>query len=158
MNKLYIEQRLSLPEISKIIGCSSSTVRTGILQCGIKLRTRTEGLKGKPRPKAQGENHRDWKGGITGWRKLSRGRLNSIFVRPIMERDNFTCQWCGSLHKLVAHHHKRSFMQIVKIAKSKEIYSDSMNTVNLIVSEHKLEDGITLCKDCHDSYHKENGK
>lgn len=141
-----------------MLGCSSTAVFTGLTQCQILIRSKSESLRGKPRPGACGANHRDWKGGISGWRKLARKRLNAVFVRPVMERDKFVCQWCGDKKKLVVHHHLRSFMEIVQIVKLTVCEHDLENFVSAIVSEHRLADGITICKKCHDSHHKEHGK
>ena len=158
MSSLYFDKKMSVPEIAVHLKLSRTTVLTGLEQCNIKLRTIEEALTGKPRPASQGSKNHNWKGGLSGWRKLARGRLNEHFVRPIMKRDNFSCQWCGSKKNIVVHHHKRSFMEIVNLIRQQYNEKDIDNFVNSIVSEHKLEDGITLCKKCHDGFHKENGK
>jgi hypothetical protein len=158
MRQLYIEKQMSVPEIAEYLKLSNTTVITGLQQCNIELRTISEALKGKPRPKSQGSKNHNWKGGLSGWRKLARGRLNEHFVRPIMQRDNFTCQWCKSKKNIVVHHHKRTFMEIVNLIKSQYDEKDIDVFVDMIVKEHSLDDGITICKICHDSFHKEHGK
>jgi len=158
MEELYLNQKLSCKDIGIRLGIDPSRVKVGLEQCGIKQRTLSEELKGRPRPNSQGSKNHNWKGGLTGWRKLSRGRLNEHFVRPIMERDNFACQWCGSKKKIVVHHDKRTFMEIVRKVESKISREDVEEFVSGIVDEHDLSDGITLCKKCHDSHHKDNGK
>ena len=158
MYELYVDKNLSTTEIGAKLGLSPSTVLTGLAQCGIKPRSISAALKGKPRYNSQGSKNHNWKGGLSGWRKLARGRLNEHFVRPIMERDNFKCTWCDSKKNIVVHHDTRSFMQIVKKVESKVHREDVEKFVNAIVDEHNLSDGVTLCKKCHDSYHKENGK
>jgi len=158
MKELYLDKKMSLPEIAALLGLDSGTVLTGLKQCHIKRRTKKEALLGKPRPNAQGSKNKNWKGGLSGWRKLARGRLNEHFVRPIMQRDNFVCQWCGSKKNIVVHHSKRTFMEIVNLVKKSFDETDINGFVNAIVKEHKLEDGITICKICHDKFHKENGK
>jgi 5-methylcytosine-specific restriction endonuclease McrA len=158
MNELYINKKMSLPDIASLLGLDSVTVLTGLKQCGIKRRTKKESTLGKAHPNAQGSKNHNWKGGLSGWRKLARGRLNEHFVSPIMKRDNFSCQWCGSKKNIVVHHHKRSFMEIVNLVRQKCDETDIDRFVTLIVSEHSLEDGITICKICHDNYHKEHGK
>lgn len=52
----------------------------------------------------------------------------------VLERDNYTCQKCGSKEDLVAHH-------ITHFA----------DNVNLRFEEHN---GITLCRACHKEVHK----
>ncbi len=158
MSNLYIDKKMSIPEISKLLNVSNGTVLTGLKQCGIKRRSKNEALMGKSRPNSQGSKNINWKGGLSGWRKLARGRLNEHFVRPIMQRDNFICQWCSSKTNIVVHHCNRSFMEIVNVVRQKINESNVEEFVNAIISEHKLEDGITLCKLCHDKYHKEHGK
>lgn len=157
MYLLYVQKELSLPQIAKVLSVSDTTVLTGLIQCNIKRRTKQESLKGKARPSTQGSKNHNWKGGLSGWRKLARGQLNEHFTRPIMERDNFTCQWCCSKKTIVVHHHNRSFMEIVNLIRKSCNESDIDLFVNSIVKEHRLEDGITLCKVCHDSYHKKHG-
>jgi hypothetical protein len=158
MTDLYIDKKMSVPEIALQLGISTATVFTGLERCGIASRTIEEALTGKPRPASQGSKNHNWKGGLSGWRKLARGRLNEHFVRPIMKRDNFSCQWCGSKKNIVVHHHKRSFMEIVNLVRQQCDEKDIDQFVKLIISEHSLDDGITLCKKCHDNHHKEHGK
>lgn len=45
---LYTEAKKSLPEISKILGIPTSTVRRKLLRLGVRLRTRTEGIRLSP--------------------------------------------------------------------------------------------------------------
>lgn len=156
MRDLYLNQKLSCKEIGERLGIDPSRVKIGLKQCGIKQRTLSEELKGKPRPNSQGSKNHNWKGGLTGWRKLARGRLNEHFVRPIMERDNFKCRWCNSTKNIVVHHHNRSFMEIVNFVEIKTSRDDVEKFITAIVDEHNLSDGITLCKICHDNYHKDN--
>lgn len=158
MFELYVQNKMSIPEIANKLQISNTTVITGLNQCGIKRRSKKEALKGKSRPNVQGSKNINWRGGITGWRKLARGRLNEHFVKPIMERDNFNCQWCFSKKNIVVHHHVRSFMEIVNIVRQRINELNIEDFVNEIVKEHKLKDGITICKICHDNFHKEHGK
>lgn len=157
MRDLYIDKNMSIPEIAKTLGLSETTVHTCLHQCGVDVRTRADGLRGRPRPGQQGSKHRDWKGGVTSWRKRARGRLNPAFVRPVMERDGFKCQWCGGTRALVVHH-IRSFAHIARAAIDQAVEKDEESIVKAIVLAHRLEDGVTLCKTCHDEYHKIHGK
>lgn len=158
MRTLYLDKKMSVPEIANHLKLSNTTVLTGLKQCNIKLRTIEEALTGKSRPASQGSKNHNWKGGLSGWRKLARGRLNEHFVRPIMQRDNFICQWCESKKNIVVHHHKRTFMEIVNLIKQKCDENNIDEFVSAIVNEHSLDDGITICKVCHDNFHKEYGK
>lgn len=44
LGDMYIEQRLSIPQISEISGMSRSTVRRRLIESGIELRSRAEGV------------------------------------------------------------------------------------------------------------------
>lgn len=156
MTEMYVVKRMSTTQIAKQLGCDGKTVWVGLQQCGIEVRTPSERVKGIPRPNAQGPNHRDWKGGITAWRKRVRRRLNPVFVRPVMERDGFACKSCSSKKKLVVHH-VRPFAFIVQTVLGRG-WTSTEQVIEDIVQEHTLEDGLTLCKSCHDLYHQENGK
>jgi hypothetical protein len=158
MTALYLEQRKSTTEIGKLLGVDCKTVSVGLRQCGILARHGSEAIKGRPRPNYRGAKHRDWKGGVSGWRKRCRKLLNPLFVRPVMERDSFKCVWCGSRKKPTVHHHKRSFMQIVNKVRRRLRGQPEEAVINGIVLEHRLDDGITVCKKCHDAHHKEHGK
>lgn len=98
----------------------------------------------------------------------ARRALYTVWVRPIMERDNFTCTQCGSKKELQVHHIKR-YNDIVNIIeerldtsfvdRTQLNYPQFHEAVKLIVDEHKIEDGITVCKECHasiDYYYRPN--
>lgn len=68
-------------------------------------------------------------------RKFSRNNKAILKWREkVKQRDNYTCQCCGSTNAPEAHH----------------IFS--FDTYNSRAAE--LDNGITLCKDCHCKYHK----
>lgn len=119
-------------------------------------------LKGKPILKARGQNSPHWKGGITSLNKYIRKNLESKEWRKIVfERDNYTCQECfirgGELHP----HHKKSFSQILN--EFLQTYSqfspleDKETLVRLAITYQPfwdVDNGITLCKECHKKIHK----
>jgi hypothetical protein len=158
LRTLYVEQQKSTTEIGKILGVDAKTVSVGLKVCGISARKGSAALRGRPRPNSRGSKHRDWKGGVSGWRKRCRKLLNPVFVRPVMERDGFRCKWCNGLKKLTVHHHKRSFMSIVNKVRRRLRGQPEEAIITGIVLEHRLEDGVTVCKKCHDAHHKEHGK
>jgi len=86
-----------------------------------------------------GENHPMWKGGITPINKKERKLAAYKFWRKsVFERDNYTCRCCcKSGGKLRAHH-------INNFADCPEL-----RTV--------IENGITLCENCHKEFHKKCG-
>lgn len=82
-----------------------------------------------------GENHWNWKGGVTPITQKTRTSPDARAWRlAVFYRDNFTCRICNSKEKLQAHH---------------------INSwVNFPEDRFILENGITLCKTCHDLYHQ----
>jgi len=158
MTEMYIDKRMTTTEIGRELGVDHSTVLTGLRFCGIPVRTISEANRGRSCPSMKGALNPAWNGGSTSWRKLAREGLNACFIRPVMERDGFACRWCGSKKKLVVHHDRRSFMDIVRLVQQNNPDEPKSELVRAIIDEHELEDGTTLCKPCHDKHHKENGK
>lgn len=100
-----------------------------------------------------GNNHHNWRdigGRIT---KPIRSLKNyKLWRLSIFERDNYSCIECGSKEKLHIHH-------LVNLA---EIVTDIIkNKGKLIYTDKRLFDinnGITLCINCHRSKHKKMGR
>lgn len=94
-------------------------------------------LTGRPRPQFRKENNPNWKGGTYAIeRHIWMGRIEyNNWRKEIFERDNYTCQLCGEIGgRLNAHH-------ILTWCKYPELRFDVNN-------------GITLCKQCHQKVHK----
>jgi hypothetical protein len=63
----------------------------------------------------------------------------AIWIRKVLERDDFTCQICSTRGgKLVAHH------------------LDGWNWCT--EKRHEICNGVTLCRNCHDAFHDIYGK
>ena len=84
---------------------------------------------------------------------LARRLLYPVWIFPIMARDNFTCQACGSNRNLNVHHIKRLRRVVTVVIKQ---YGRHPNTpehryflAQKVVESHTLDDGITYCEDCH---------
>lgn len=77
-----------------------------------------------------GDKHPNWKGGVS--KKYKTGYYSEEYInwrKSVFQRDNFTCQECGSAGYITAHH-------IKSFAKFPELRFD-------------LNNGITLCECCH---------
>ncbi len=99
-------------------------------------------------------NHR------TPLRKRIRMSFNwKIWRERIFERDNYTCQDCGIKGKkglgrrvkLEAHHRFETFSKLLDKYDIKSV-EDADNCKEL----WDIDNGITLCKDCHKKVHKKN--
>ena len=88
-------------------------------------------MKGKPNLKIRGENHYNWKGGITPINKKLRESIEyEEWRKKVFERDLYTCQKCGEIGgRLEADH-----------IKPWALYSEL---------RFELNNGQTLCKECH---------
>lgn len=77
------------------------------------------------------EKHPQWKGGITDQNKLLRNSNEYEFWRKkVFERDNYTCQCCGSKKNKLNSHHKYNFSEYPSL-------------------RFDINNGITLCEQCH---------
>lgn len=90
------------------------------------------------------------KGGITAINRLIRcSEKYQQWRSDIFERDNWTCQNCRKRgYELHAHHSKRF---------SKILSEFRIKTLEQALKCHELWDlnnGVTLCKDCHKRVHK----
>ena len=95
--------------------------------------------------KMMGENGPNWQGGIT---LLNFKVRNSFRYRQwrsdIFERDNYTCQECGKNKCWIEAHHIKMFSIIMKENNIKS-FDDAITCEEL----WNLNNGITLCKECH---------
>lgn len=106
-----------------------------------------------------GRENNNWRGGVSSLARIVNTALKTIWKIPIFIRDNYTCQTCGAIGSLQVHHLRRYILIRDSIIKSNPHLS--VNTVEgkfelakLIIADHKLSDGITLCKPCHKSIHR----
>ena len=95
---------------------------------------------GKPRPELVGEKNHNWKGGTGTERHRLMGQVEYLnWRRAIFERDDYTCRICGKRGaELNAHH-------VIYYAIDKNRVLD-------------LDNGITVCRDCHIQLHKKGKK
>lgn len=87
-----------------------------------------------------GENHWNWKGGITD--NNHKQRESSDYKRwrnEVFHRDNYTCQYCKQFGGTLNAHHIKPF----------SLYPEL---------RFDIDNGITLCRECHITLHKEQMK
>lgn len=94
-----------------------------------------------------GSKHPMWKGGVSN----VRNRLRQSFEyknwrKMVYDRDNYTCQMCLSSNKYLNCHHIVTFSYIAD-TQSLISYDDYLKCEFL----WDIDNGITLCKDCHKS-------
>lgn len=122
--------------------CGCWKVENGIIQ-GKKARYRNVGAK-SPR----------WKGGITSlYEQIRNLHEYKQWYLLIFERDKFICQNCGVLGGTIHAHHVVYFNTIIKIFSIK-----SLEEAKECGFLWDINNGITLCKECHYEFHKIYGK
>lgn len=84
------------------------------------------------------EEHWNWQGGITSENDVLRNSKEyKEWRKQVFQRDFYCCKYCGSKNNINAHH----------------IYSWKLYPERRFL----LENGITLCEDCHRKVHNKYG-
>ena len=95
---------------------------------------------GKRRLDVSGENHYNWRGGVTTKNEKIRKSLEyKLWRKSCFERDNFTCQISGESGGELVVHHINNFAD----------YPELRTTIS---------NGITMTKKIHKEFHKIYGK
>jgi len=81
-----------------------------------------------------GEKHWNWKGGITARTRDLEKREWRIWRKQVFERDNYTCQKCNTVGWELHPHHIQNYSQYPEL-------------------RYVVDNGVTLCKDCHYDFH-----
>ena len=101
----------------------------------------------------KGEKGSNWKGGITPIVLIIRHCFEyRQWVSDIFKRDNFICQKCFKRGGKLNAHHKKYFSVIIQEYKIKSL-EDALQCEEL----WNLNNGETLCFECHKNFHKKNG-
>jgi len=128
--------------------------------CGKEIVRRSTRCMGCAAKERGGEGHMWWKGGISNFRNVVQQRLYPAWKFPVMERDSFQCVDCGTSGYLEVHHLRMYYKIRDSIIASNpqlslDVHNDRIRLAELIVEDHKLEDGVTLCRACHEQRHWE---
>lgn len=110
-------------------GHSSYVTRKGI----DKMQKAHKGKQPKNSKNWKGENHPNWKGG-RGLRPIATNKYKK-WRAEIFKRDEFTCQICKEIGGRLVAHHIKEWAKYPKL-------------------RYSLNNGITLCEDCHRIIHK----
>ncbi len=115
-------------------------------------------MKGRKRPDIIGSKHPMWKGGITSLHDAIRlSAENKEWKIKVFQRDNHTCQDCGSnkSNTLEAHHLKRFAVILGEFLQTYSQFSpieDKETLIRLAITYKpfwEISNGKTLCVDCH---------
>jgi hypothetical protein len=97
----------------------------------------------------RGKNSPVWKGGVSTTNELIRKSKAMVdWKSKVYERDEYTCQICGIVGGRLNAHHIKELSKII----------DDYNIKNLDDGDDceelwDIDNGITLCEDCHKKIH-----
>ena len=87
-----------------------------------------------------GKNNPNWKGGVSSEKHIIRNSLDyKEWRKNVFGRDDYTCQKCGVRGGNLNAHHIEGYNN------NPELRTET-------------ENGITLCKDCHQNFHHQYGR
>lgn len=103
-------------------------------------------------PHARGEDHWNWKGGISTFRdSLKRLPEYKLWKILVFTRDSRVCQSCGvrgSKKTILNAHHIDHFAHILS-----RFEIDTLDKALACPALWDIDNGITLCSDCHKEHH-----
>jgi len=94
----------------------------------LSLATKKQWLNGKF---GRGNKSQSWRGGVTPIHKIIRNSKEyKLWKKVVLERDNYTCIWCGEKNGILEADHIKPF----------SIYPEL---------RFAIDNGRTLCHECH---------
>jgi 5-methylcytosine-specific restriction endonuclease McrA len=106
---------------------------------GGKGRKATIETRRKMSSQRKGEKHWNWQGGKSSKSERIRKSIDADLWRgAVFSRDNYTCQKCEDKGGKLNAHHIMNFAQYPEL-------------------RFAIDNGITLCKKCHQKFHKKYG-
>lgn len=151
MYDMYVVNRLSKKEIAIRFNVAPHVIDRILKSFNIHVRNSSESKVGL----FAREKHPKWKGGISGIYPTLRQYFSGLMTNKILERDNHTCQMCGSHKKLHIHHIKPFKVIFDEILSEYPQYNLNDNLKEILeimkydsrfLDENNL---ITYCRDCH---------
>ena len=107
-----------------------------------------------------GKNATAWKGGKTSLNRRVKGYQHKTlnWYKKVFERDNFKCTICNSKKKIDVHHIKPISVLIKELLIKYNGPNDNTSKLLWLIQQTEiidkdLENGITLCRECHRKIH-----
>lgn len=151
-------QGMSSIQIAKKFNCSKPTILK-ILKFE-KKRKSTDYSHHYSKVQGFGENHHSWKGGF----KSIYDRIRDLksywdWRKAVLDRDGNICKNCAVEENLEVHHIKTLKILVQEYSNVNDIPIKDFTEEHLKSTHfYDINNGITYCKDCHRSWHKNNGR
>lgn len=118
----------------------NKTEKTNLERYGVKNPMQSKSISIKLKGRFVGDKHYNWKGGVSKRNTLLRQTSGYRKWRTeVYNRDSYTCQCCGDKGGILNAHHIENFSD-----------NDDLRL--------DINNGITLCIECHNAFHKEYGR
>jgi len=161
----YHDEKLSLRQTALLVGCAPMLIKYYLLKYNLPIRNKSETRLGKLNPNYKGtfhgtqyvrfgkKNHNYKDGRTTLLRRIYQSKKYKLWIKKVFERDSYICQECQLKKDWIEAHHKSiSFVAIYE----KFISLCNYPTLNKALKFKlfwDINNGITLCKDCHLTEH-----